>query len=63
KKFNGKAIIDITEEINIYSKKNDILLFDGTNLIDFDQFIKENPIYDITQPKTKILRIYIEVDN
>lgn len=57
----GKKVVDITEELNIYSQKNDILLFDGEKIITLDEFIKQNPIYNIKQTRTRILRIYVEV--
>ncbi|MFN3996016.1 MAG: hypothetical protein ACK4GR_05765, partial [bacterium] len=50
--------IDITEEIGIYQQKSNILLYDGEKIIDFDEFIKNNPVYQINQPKIRILRVY-----
>lgn len=54
----GELIVDITEELNIYEEKGNIFLFDGKEIINFSSFIKNNPIYNINQPKIRIKRIY-----
>ncbi|MEN3015604.1 MAG: HD domain-containing protein [bacterium] len=52
-------LYDLTEELSIYAKKTDIFLFDGSNrIISFEEFIKNNPIYDTVSQKVRLLRIY-----
>ena len=62
-KFGTDIHIDITEELDIYHQKGDIFLYDEKDVIKFEEYIKENPIYNIKQPKIRILRVYTKKNN